>query len=62
MELTTDFEHDRVLRWRFEQLQRAGYPTEEAVVLSGHSEVDLHQAIRLLRDSCAVSTAMQILI
>ena len=62
VEITTDIEHDPVLRWRFEQLQRAGYPTEEAVVLSGRSEVDLHTAIRLLQDNCAVPTAMQILI
>jgi hypothetical protein len=31
-------------------------------VLSARSDVDLHQAVRLLRDHCAVPTAMRILI
>lgn len=53
---------DQVRRWRFEQLLRAGYPEGEAFVLSGRGDVDLHQAIRLLRERCAVPTAMQILI
>ena len=51
-----------VRRWRFEQLERAGYPTGDALVLSGRSEVDLHQAIRLLGDGCPVSAALRILI
>ena len=53
---------DSVRRWRFEQLQRGGYPPGDALVLSARSDVDLHQAIRLLRDRCAVPTAMRILI
>ena len=51
-----------VRRWRFEQLERAGYPTADALVLSGRSDVDLHQAIGLLNDSCPVSSALRILI
>lgn len=53
---------DSVRRWRFEQLQRGGYPAGDALVLSARSDVDLHHAIRLLRSRCAVSTAMRILI
>jgi hypothetical protein len=51
-----------VRRWRFEQLERAGYPTADALVLSGRSDVDLHQAIGLLDDRCPVSAALRILI
>ena len=53
---------DSVRRWRFEQLERAGYPTADALVLSGRSDVDLHQAIGLLNDRCPVSAALRILI
>jgi hypothetical protein len=53
---------DRVRRWRFDQLQRAGYPAGDAYVLSRRSDVDLHHAVRLLRSSCPVATAMRILI
>lgn len=53
---------DSVRRWRFEQLLRGGYPAVDALVLSARSDVDLHQAIRLLRQRCAVATAMRILI
>lgn len=53
---------DSVRRWRFEQLQQAGYPDGDALVLSGRSDVDLHQAIRLLRDRCKATTAVRILI
>lgn len=51
-----------VRRWRFEQLHRAGYPIGDALVLSGRSDVDLHQAIDLLRDRCQLATAVRILI
>lgn len=50
----------QVRRWRFDQLLRAGYPAGDAFVLSGRSDVDLHQAIRLLRRRCATPTAMRI--
>jgi hypothetical protein len=53
---------DSVRRWRFEQLERGGYPTADALVLSGRSDVDLHQAIRLLNDRCPVPAALRILI
>jgi hypothetical protein len=53
---------DQVRRWRFDQLERAGYPAGDALVLSGRSDVDLHQAIRLLADRCPVPAALRILI
>lgn len=53
---------DSVRRWRFDQLMRAGYPAGDALVLSGRSDVDLHRATGLLRDHCAVATAVEILL
>jgi hypothetical protein len=52
---------DRVRRWRLEQLERAGYPSSDALLLSGRPDVDIHQAARLLRSGCPVATAVRIL-
>lgn len=57
--LTTD---DAVRRWRLEQLELAGYSPWDALVLSGRAEVDLHEAIDLLRKGCPTATAVAILI
>ena len=37
-------EVEAVLRWRFEELVRAGYDAGSALILAGHVEVDLHDA------------------
>lgn len=55
-------EHDPVRRWRLEELTRAGYPPSDALVLSGRADVDLHVAVKLLRDGCPVATALRILV
>lgn len=55
-------ESDPVRRWRLEQLERAGYPPSDALVLSGREDVDVHLAARLLRQGCPVPTALRILI
>ena len=52
---------DPVRQWRLEQLERAGYPSYDAQVLSGLTDVDLHLAIRLLGLGCPVATALRIL-
>ena len=59
---TLDSELDLVEQWRLEALQRAGYDAESASVLAVSHEVDLHQAIDLLRRGCAVDLALQILL
>ena len=51
-----------VLCWRFTQLLRAGYPTDDALELATHTEVDLHQATDLFRRGCAPDTAKRILL
>lgn len=51
-----------VLAWRFEQLRRVGYDRREARLLSRRVDVDLHQAIDLLRDGCPRELALAILL
>ena len=55
-------EEDPVRRWRLDQLKRAGYPPRDALVLSGRPEIDLHLAVRLLRQGCPAQTAVRILL
>jgi hypothetical protein len=55
----TDF---LVLRWRIEQLVRAGFRGVDAEALAERNDVDLHQAIRLLRDGCTPALALEILL
>jgi len=51
-----------ILDWRFEQLLRVGYERRQARVLSLRLEVDLHQAVDLVRHGCPPELAVQILL
>ena len=53
---------DPVRRWRLNELQRAGYTPWDALVLSGRPDIDLHVAVKLLRDGCPPETALRILL
>ena len=55
-------ELDRIERWRHEELERAGYDPESALVLSASHDVDLHEAVNLLNRGCTVDLALQILL
>jgi hypothetical protein len=55
-------EIDRIERWRHEELARAGYDSESALVLAASHDVDLHEAVDLLRCGCSVELALQILL
>ncbi len=55
-------EIDRIERWRHEELERAGYDPESALVLSASHDVDLHDAVNLLKRGCTVDLALQILL
>jgi hypothetical protein len=55
-------EADEVLRWRFEELVRAGFDPSDALALASHGEVDLHQAVDLLECGCPRETALDILL
>jgi hypothetical protein len=61
-ELLGEVEAEEVLRWRFDELVRAGYEAGEAMVVASHVEVDLHLAVDLLRRGCPTDTAVRILL
>jgi hypothetical protein len=55
-------EMDRIEQWRHEELERAGYDSESALVLAASHDVDLHDAVRLLKRGCTIDLALQILL
>jgi hypothetical protein len=55
-------ENEVVLRWRFEELMRAGFDAGSALILAGHAEVDLHAARRLVERGCAPDLALRIVL
>ena len=55
-------EEQRVIRWRAEELVRAGYSEFAADVLSAHTDVDLHRAIALPKNGCPHDLALRILL
>lgn len=55
-------ELDRIERWRHEELERAGYDPKSAHVLAANHDIDLHEAVDLLRRGCSVDLALQILL
>jgi hypothetical protein len=55
-------EIDRIERWRHQELERAGYDPESALVIAASHDVDLHAAVNLLRRGCTVELALQILL
>ena len=61
-DLEIDTEAERVLLWREEELERAGYDRDTARRLAEAPGVDLHLATELLRRGCPASTAVSILL
>lgn len=57
-----DTEAEMILRWRFDELVRAGYDIGSALLLASHVEVDLHAATALLSRGCPSETAVRILV
>ena len=55
-------EERRVIMWRAEELERAGYPKHVAGALAVRKDVDLHLAVALLRKGCPKETALRILL
>ena len=55
-------EAERVLSWRLEELERAGYQPQAAFELAERTDVDLHRATELLHAGCPVDTALRILL
>ena len=55
-------EEERVLAWREQELMRAGYLADDAFELACRSDIDLHDAIRLVQRGYPSSTAVRILL
>ena len=53
---------EEILDWRFEQLRRVGYDRDEAQLVSRRLDVDLHQAVDLVRSGCSCELALLILL
>ena len=58
--LETD--EERVLQWRRQALEQAGYPSRLALKLALRGEVDLHLAAGLVERGCPAETAARILL
>ena len=55
-------EEGEVLAWRAEELVRAGYDGDNALMLALERAVDLHRAVDLLRRGCPAELAVKILL
>ena len=55
-------EVERIERWRRQELERAGYPTEAAAEIAIRLDIDLHQAVQLLERGCSADIAARILL
>lgn len=55
-------EAERVLCWRLDELERAGYDRVSAQELAERGEIDLHLAVSLARGGCPSGTALRILL
>ena len=55
-------EAERIERWRFEALVRAGYAPAGARKLAARADVDLHVAVQMLERGCSPELALSILL
>jgi len=62
LETPVESESERIIRWRSEELCRAGYDPRDALRLAYRKDVDLHLAVSLLQRGCAEETALLILL
>jgi hypothetical protein len=60
--LVDETEDERVIRWRLHQLAKAGYSWACAMVIAANRDIDLHEAVALVRRGCPVDTAVRILL
>jgi hypothetical protein len=61
-EAIDETEAEMILRWRFDELVRAGYDVGTALMLASHVEIDLHHATGLVHRGCPADTAVRILL
>ena len=53
---------EEIVYWRLEQLLLVGYSHDQACELAVRCDIDLHLALRLLRDGCTPELALAILL
>jgi hypothetical protein len=61
-ELYQHAEIERIEAWRLEELERAGYASDDAALLATRHDVDLHTATGLIERGCPAETALRILL
>jgi hypothetical protein len=61
-EQESPLERERVEIWRAHVLVKAGYPGELAIEIARRHDVDLHQAVDLVKRGCPHETAGRILL
>ena len=62
VQVQEETEHERIERWRAEELERAGYDAWAAAQLAARMDVDLHRATELVDRGCSPELALQILL
>jgi hypothetical protein len=62
IKIELDAEAERVIHWRKQALERAGYEPVAARKLAERQDVDLHLAVGLLRQGCPTLVALEILL
>ena len=55
-------ELQRIERWRYEELVRAGYEPAAARRVAARLDVDLHRAVDMLANGCSQELALAILL
>lgn len=55
-------ETERIERWRYEALVRAGYEPTAARRIAERQDIDLHFAVELLEKGCSPELAVSILL
>ena len=61
-DLQIETEPERIERWRFEALVRAGYTPASARRIAERQDIDLHLAVGLLEQGCSPELALSILL
>ncbi|MGH3105157.1 MAG: hypothetical protein ACRDN6_13780 [Gaiellaceae bacterium] len=62
VQAAAESEEARLISWRQEELERAGYTKRAALLLALEKAIDLHLAVDLLRSGCPPKTALRILL
>jgi len=60
--VVVESELERIVRWRSEELERAGYAPDGAKAMAARLEIDLHEAIDLVKRGCPPDIALRILL